>query len=373
MTNTKVKIAHLADSHLRDTQFQLRMRGQDFTHAVLDVVRKSAAENVDVIIHAGDMLDTLRPTSRTIQDLQEISNLLVKCKLQMLVIRGNHDFTEPPWHSLLNTEDSRYGFVCIDKKMHTIEKDGLKLTILGMPFMQKEDFLETIRGKTADVLVWHGMIAEFVSYPVQEVVSLADLPLNKFKLVAMGDIHEAEARELDDGTVVAYPGSTEMCNRKEAIDKSFYIHEFELKPEGNELVDMRVIPIAARRIIALHVDSNETIQEVIAKTNDAITDQPMVLVTYHPDFPDTPARLKAGIDTTRCILRASLKRPHRTGFQAVERDEDEKQLSMLDFLPKFLTPGTKVFEVGQLLLDPKAEAKAILDKYVEEVIERVTT
>jgi len=238
--------------------------------------------------------------------------------------------------------------------------------------MQKADFIANVLGKRADILVWHGMVSEFVGYPVQEVVSIDDIPDNAFTLVALGDIHERNAIEKSDGTVVCYPGSTELCNRREQFDKSFFVHEFECENGKNTLINTSTIPVATRKVIALHVDTNEAVQDVIDQSLEVLDSNPMILVTYHPDFPDTPSRLKAAIDTTKCILRVALKRTSSKLRPTKETSTlEENRLTMLDFLPRFITPGTKLFGVGQQMINPDSDAKMVLDNYIEEATNRV--
>ena len=363
----------MADTHLRDSQYQMRLRGQDFTAAMNAACRMAKARGADVILHAGDLLDTLRPSARTVHDLRTIHENLIADEMTMLVIRGNHDFTEPAWPEVIADEcegPGCYGLQNFDNRSHVIEKNGHVLRIHGLPFMQRQALIEHMTMVHADILMWHGMVREFVGYPLGDdcdVVSVDDFPRGRYQLVALGDIH-VPAIHVHYGTQFIYPGSTELCSRGEPLEKGFYLHTFEAEDgQPMRLVDTEFVPIPNRRKIAMHVGSEEDLAEVIRVVRDALPEQPLVMVTFHRDFADTPKRLAAAIDTTRCILRVSMKASAATQGE-VER-ESIARMSMLDFLPRFLHPGSELFQLGQLMIDPRIDAHQALESYVEKALE----
>lgn len=367
---TITKIAHMADSHLRDSQYQLRLRGQDFTDALLNAVRVARDHGADIIVHGGDLLDTLRPSARTVRDLRKIHRQLVDDDMTMLVVSGNHDFTVPPWPEVIRDDNDPEwkGLVCFDNKTYDVK--GVKLH--GLPFMQRQDLMARCNGIVADVLVWHGMVKDFVDYPISdesEVVSMNDFPENRFQLVALGDIHVPNVARKHDDTVFCYPGSLELCKRDEPLDKGFYMHTFEESATSRaKLVNSEFITIPTRVKIAMHVGSEDDVAQVIDRVRNELPNMPLVMVTFHPDFKDTPKRLAAAIDTTRCILRVAMKRNSKS--QVADRDmrNENVKMKMIDFLPRFLAPGTELFQLGQLMTDPKVDGRQALETYVENAL-----
>lgn len=373
-----VKLAHLSDTHLRDTQYQLRLRGNDFTQAVIRCIRKARALGVDLLVHAGDLLDTLRPSARTVMDLTEIHKELIKNDMTMLVVSGNHDFTNPPWSDIV-AEDCKQlegcrGLSCFDNKEYVLHKDGCKLTLRGLPFMSRTNLVENLRTLKSDVLVWHGMVRDFVQYPLAdnaEIVAISDFPEDRFALVALGDIHVPAILTRDDNTVFCYPGSTELCAKGEPLEKGFYVHEFNLYPDKPaQLAESRFVPIETRMVLTLQITSEEDLADAISTIRRNIDAMPLVMVSHSADLPDTLRRLTAAIDTSRCILRVSSSGTHSaSGFLGVLDEPDAVRMHLADFLPKFITGNTQLYDLGQAMIDPARDGRDALDRFVEKALE----
>ena len=61
MENKTIKIAHIADCHLRVAQYGSKRRGGKFLQGVLSAVRKAASLGIKYILCSGDLLDASNP------------------------------------------------------------------------------------------------------------------------------------------------------------------------------------------------------------------------------------------------------------------------------------------------------------------------
>lgn len=92
-----MKIAHLADSHLGNSAYRkisesgFNQREEDVILAFVDAIDKVIAMRPDVVLHSGDLFDTVRPTNRIIRiGIQQLLRLY-EAKLPLVLITGNHE------------------------------------------------------------------------------------------------------------------------------------------------------------------------------------------------------------------------------------------------------------------------------------------
>ena len=124
-----MKITVLSDSHLGTKSGRTASSRQIYDEFVRGQFRKVFDEvrTADLIVHAGDVFDTSKPSS----DLQEFLNYELSKALdsgiEVMVIAGNHD------HSLNhNLLEMYYPNLHIVNKMTPLELDGFNL--VGLPF-----------------------------------------------------------------------------------------------------------------------------------------------------------------------------------------------------------------------------------------------
>ncbi|AEA12254.1 exonuclease sbcD, putative [Thermoproteus uzoniensis 768-20] len=83
-----MKIAHISDAHLGRQQYHLPEREEDYFQAFAEALR--LAKGADAVVVTGDLLDTRRPSTRTLLRLLDI---LGETGLALYVVGGNHDYS----------------------------------------------------------------------------------------------------------------------------------------------------------------------------------------------------------------------------------------------------------------------------------------
>lgn len=296
-----MKIAHIADTHLRQRQYGVPGRGDDFVTGLSNAIKKACKSGASAIVAAGDILDSSNPGSPVcITQLDKIQGLLVSLNIPMFVISGNHDKTSPSWCSRFDTvyDNTKIGIKCIDDM--AIEFNGLK--IVGVPYLSGSEMRERLENNSipkGDILVWHGDIAEMSGFPPEGAITMAELAKAKrWRVVAMGHIHIHDMRK-KDGVIVAYPGSTELCESSEEFNKKFYMYDIGDK---NTEIKVESIPFTTRAKQKFTINSEEELEEAISKfKKDSI-----IFVEYDESIQNCKNRLELAV-TPKNILRAVTK------------------------------------------------------------------
>lgn len=92
-----MKIVHLADTHLgysayrKITDAGFNQREEDVINAFSDTIDEVIKIHPDLVIHSGDLFDSVRPTNRILQKGIEILLRLYKNDIPLVIITGNHE------------------------------------------------------------------------------------------------------------------------------------------------------------------------------------------------------------------------------------------------------------------------------------------
>ncbi|MHB8634293.1 MAG: metallophosphoesterase family protein [Thermoplasmatota archaeon] len=95
--SSSVRLFHLSDTHLGHQQYSrvdgegLNQREQDHAAAFMEVVAHAERERPDLVIHAGDLFDGVRPTNRALAVAQEGFLRLSRAGIPVVLIAGNHE------------------------------------------------------------------------------------------------------------------------------------------------------------------------------------------------------------------------------------------------------------------------------------------
>jgi DNA repair protein SbcD/Mre11 len=357
----EIKILHTADTHLRAAQYSRTSRGADFMAALERVVDMADKNNVDAILNSGDLLDTTRPTAETIRGLNRLNVRLVELGIPMFTISGNHDFTHPHWTEVLDLGYSDKGVICVDNKRFKVGH----LTIQAYPYMPKEALLETLENtEPADILMWHGAVQEFAGIKLgDKAISISEFPTGKFKLIALGDIHVHRQLTLSDGTLVAMPGSTELCKENEELDKFVDLYTFK---EGD--ISYEAIPLETRKVVRAELNTEDEVQEFLKELREIPEDkEPLVFVKYNRELGGVQARVFSVVDPKVCVVRCT---PLPKTKQAKGESTTEDNLAPADFVSGFLDDDD-LLSLATDLLQEDIHAVDRIDMFVEAYNEEV--
>lgn len=281
MPDAPLRILLLADTHLgfdeaRRPRVERRRRGPDFWanyHRALEPARRG---EVDLVVHAGDLLYRSRVRAslvdRALQPLRELADGGVPVVLAF----GNHERSHLPFPLLgIHT-----GLHLLDHP-RTVELDvrGTKVAVSGFPCQRDrvEDRFLSLLAQTGchdssarvRLLCLHQTVEGarvgprgFVFRPAPDVVRGRDLPAG-FAAVLAGHIHRHQVLEHDLAgrplaSPVLYPGSIERTSFAERHEQKGYLTlDVEPTSDGGRLRRHVFHPLPARPMVTLELDLEE--------------------------------------------------------------------------------------------------------------------
>ena len=289
-----MKFAHLADTHLGYRQYGLFEREKDFYEVFEKVIDKIIEENVDFVIHSGDLFETARPSPLALLTFQKGLLKLKGAGIPMYAIAGNHDVV------------MRKGSI---PPQVIFKKSGLKVIsninptymhgdvfIAGLPYYPASHE-KLLKSKLADlsdkashheksILVLHQGIDKYFSMNYE--LEIGDIPDN-FDYYALGHIHKYVNDKFGKGRLV-YPGSSEIWKTSEIPDylengKGFVVVDMD----GPKTLVKRVKIDIPREFIKRTIDYNN-LESGIAGIKETIKDfdkKPILNLTINNVDSDT--------------------------------------------------------------------------------------
>lgn len=235
-----VRIAHLADTHLGYRQYNLEERENDIYEILEEIGDKILEENVDIVIHSGDLFDSPRPKTQTFYAFKNFLKRL-DGKIKFFAVLGDHDRPKArgmPPHQLFDDRIRTLG-VKGTAEHKEVNINGEKILIVGLsnlsrtysPLLADElKKLENIRQKGPRILVMHQAIDQFLPFEDAWEISFTSLP-KTFDYYAMGHLHKRTKASCGEGEL-GYPGSSEIIRSDEISSwqksgKGFFIVHIE--------------------------------------------------------------------------------------------------------------------------------------------------
>ena len=289
-----MKFAHLADTHLGYRQYGLFEREKDFYEVFEKVIDKIIEDNVDFVIHSGDLFETARPSPLALLTFQKGLLKLKGAGIPMYAIAGNHDVV------------MRKGSI---PPQVIFKKSGLKvISNINPTYMHGDVFIarlpyypasheKLLKSKLADlsdkashheksILVLHQGIDKYFSMNYE--LEIGDIPDN-FDYYALGHIHKYVNDKFGKGRLV-YPGSSEIWKTSEIPDylengKGFVVVDMD----GPKTLVKRVKIDIPREFIKRTIDYNN-LESGIAGIKETIKDfdkKPILNLTINNVDSDT--------------------------------------------------------------------------------------
>jgi DNA repair exonuclease SbcCD ATPase subunit/DNA repair exonuclease SbcCD nuclease subunit len=224
-----LKIAHIADTHIRNYKYHREYR------AVFEqIYDKLKEEKVDYIVHCGDLAHTKTQLSPEYFDLATsfLKNLADIAPVYLIL--GNHDGN-------LKNEHRQDAITPIANalnhpQLHLLKNAGE--TVVGnvafnvLSVFDEENWVAPSSDERINIALYHGSVSG-VTTDTGWVMTHGDHPITIFKghdYVLLGDIHKTN-QILDEEGRVRYPGSTVQQNFGETDDKGFLLWDIQSKED----------------------------------------------------------------------------------------------------------------------------------------------
>jgi DNA repair exonuclease SbcCD nuclease subunit len=338
------KIIIFSDAHIGYRQYGLLQREIDFKLALKNVVDQAKGMGVRTLIHAGDLLHSKRPSSSNLEFLSELSEELASNDMEIYSISGNHDYVSPSWIDVISRGK---GLINLDRKLITT-REGL--TVYGCPVVS-----EIPADLTADILVLHTPIVEFTNYDSGNAPKIDDLPLDRFKVIAIGDTHVSTLINRN-GCQVLSPGSTELNSASEPTTKYFYVLD-------TTTMELTPTPIKTRKVITLDINTEEDMVTAIEEIRKEASNSPIILGRYKPEVVDVLSRVKSMVDLETTIVR--LERLNEITIKSSSQTKSADR-PIVDFVDDFLDTQDPIYQLCKDLAATR-EGVDIINTYVDSV------
>ncbi|HIE57897.1 MAG TPA: exonuclease SbcCD subunit D [Anaerolineales bacterium] len=266
-----IKLLHFADAHIdmanygrRDPETGLPLRVMDFLKSLDQIVDTAIAEQVDLVLFAGDTYRDRNPAPTFQREWGRRIMRLSQAKIPTLLLVGNHDLSPALGraHALaefntLQVEQVRV----LDKPQFLSPGDlwNLPVQVIALPWIsrsgmmaqldlragspdeiytQLEEKLTTLVQRWLDkadpnlpvILTAHASVQGAVYGGERTVMLGSDLVLSgslvknpQLDYVALGHIHKPQNLNKDAHPPVIYPGSIERVDFGEAQDQKFFV------------------------------------------------------------------------------------------------------------------------------------------------------
>jgi len=305
-----MKILHVADTHLgysayrKVTEDGINQREMDAYDAFKQFVDYAIKSKPDLIIHAGDLFDSVRPNNRAITFAVKQIIRLSKEKIPFVVIAGNHEHPKlkETGHIFSIFDHMNHVYSIYNAKYDTLsfKINNEKIMVHAIPQCElKTQFNEELKrlkpNQTADynIFLSHGAVTGIQVFSMNEFNELI-IPTNviskNFDYIALGHYH----RYSKLANNAFYSGSTERFTFTDAPDKKGFI-ELELSNGKlkHNFIELKNRPMIDPKPIKC---SNLKLDEVMKKIKETVIEIGPKEKTFRITLDDVPAHIYRGLD-----------------------------------------------------------------------------
>ena len=224
-----MKIAHIADTHIRNYKYHKEYRA--IFDQIFDRLRE---EQVDLIVHCGDLAHTKTQLSPEYFDLATHFLKNLADIAPTYIILGNHDGNLKNEHR--QDAITPIANALAHKNLHLLKNAGevvvgdVALNVLSV--FDEDNWVKPSDPSRINIALYHGSVSG-VKTDTGWVMDHGDHPISIFEghdYVLLGDIHKTN-QILDDEGRVRYPGSTVQQNFGETNDKGFLLWDIQSKDD----------------------------------------------------------------------------------------------------------------------------------------------
>ena len=318
------RVLHTADTHLGYRQYHSPERQADFLSAFRRVVSDAIEDDVDAVVHAGDLFHDRQPGLSELLGTLDILETLSEASIPFLAVVGNHEAKRSAqWLDLFEAMGLA---IRLDDKPVVIGDTAF----YGLDFVPKSrrDSLEygfAPHDTEHAALVSHGRFDPLVPdygndlWDLEAVLESAPV---EFDAALLGDEHVPTTEKIGE-TWATYPGSTERASAGEREDRGYNIVEFH--NDDDVRISRRGIETRPFVFVDLELAEDEGIDRVHERLREYDLEDAVVHVTLAGDGAAvSPARIES-FATEEGALIARVK-DHRE----IQADESEFDVSFAD-------------------------------------------
>ena len=222
-----VRIAHISDSHLGCSLFQLVERREDARKCLKKAIDMAMQQSPDIIVHTGDLFHSFMPQNDDMNFVVKLFKSL-KDKVSLIVLQGNHD--QP------------YGYRYALSPLRQLETMEL---IQSTGNQSSVSFVESFDGQKVEI----HLISWAPSYEVNRIITTAN-PNEKISLLFAHDIEYPKENLpvnfnyygcghkhnyfVDEEYDIGRPGSTCIVNWNREMGGSRKLIIVDIDSSGNE-------------------------------------------------------------------------------------------------------------------------------------------
>ena len=299
-----MRLVHLSDTHLgysaynkTDPSTGLNQREADVYSAFNEIIEYILKTKPDLVIHSGDLFDSVRPSNRAIHEAFRQLVRLSRAEIPTVIISGNHSTprqrTTGSIFSLL--EFLEHIYPVFEGEYKTLEIGDAKVHAIPHPYseeMYEENFrkLKVDNKFSYNILVTHGTVIGVTGFTGAEFKELSIPPRvlsNKFDYIALGHLHKF-IKVSDNAYYSGSPerlGFAESNYKKGFLDVSLgSLQVKHIKTNAREMIDIK--PIDCSKL-----DATQVMREVENSIPSDISGKIIRLV-----FQDIPHHVYSSLD-----------------------------------------------------------------------------
>ncbi|NHN47575.1 exonuclease SbcCD subunit D [Halostella sp. JP-L12] len=282
------RVIHTGDTHIGYQQYHSPERRRDFLRAFEQVVADAREDDVDAVVHAGDLFHDRRPDLRDLQGTVAALRSLRDAGVPFLAVVGNHEGKrDGQWLDLF--EDLGLATRLDDEPQ--VVGDTAFYGLDYVPESRRDDLDYDFEPHDADhaALVAHGLFEPFAyaDWDTERVLTEATVD---FDAMLLGDNHHPDRAQVADAWVT-YCGSTERASADEREDRGYNIVRFE---DGDAAITRRGLDATRTfAFVDIELAENEGVERVREQVRQHDLEDAVVLVTIDGDGePVTPAAVE---------------------------------------------------------------------------------
>jgi exonuclease SbcD len=293
------RVIHTGDTHLGYQQYHRPERRDDFLDAFQQVADDAVSDDVDAVVHAGDLFHDRRPTLPDIMGAMSVLRTLDDAAIPFFAVVGNHESKrDAQWLDLFETMGLATRLGPDPVTLDDVAFYGLDFVARAKRPDLTYDFANTDAAHA--VLVSHGLFQPFPhgDWDAQEVLAESTVD---FDAVLLGDNHKPQTQRVEEPheSWLTYCGSTERASADERDERGYNLVVFD------EDIDIRRRGLDTREFVFVDVElgADEGVERVRERVGQYdLTDAVVVVAIEGAGDPIAPATIEEFADDCGALV-----------------------------------------------------------------------